>query len=77
MASNKPAKRNISNSAPMAPKIDDGINVLYVGAGRSVFHKCPVCSKSTGKGIIREYKSELFCSRGCVVSHKSKVEAIV
>jgi hypothetical protein len=74
MASGKPAKRNISNSAPSAPRVDDGVNVLYVGAGKSVFHKCPVCSKSTGKGIVREYKNELFCSRGCVISHKSKME---
>jgi len=74
MASGKPAKRNVSNSAPSVPKVDDGQNVLYVGAGKSVFHKCPVCSKSTGKGIVREYKNELYCSRGCVVSHKSKTE---
>jgi hypothetical protein len=74
MASNKPAKRNVSNSTPSAPKVDDGINVLYVGAGKSVFHKCPECSRSTGKGIVREYKNELYCSRSCVMSHKSKVE---
>ena len=74
MASGKPAKRNVSNSTPSAPKVDEGQNVLYVGAGKSVFHKCPVCNKSTGKGIVREYKNELFCSRGCVVSHKSATE---
>jgi hypothetical protein len=74
MASGKPAKRNVSNTTVSAPKIDDGQNVLYVGAGKSVFHKCPVCSRSTGKGIVREYKNELYCSRGCVISHKNKVE---
>jgi hypothetical protein len=74
MASGKPAKRNVSNTVVSTPKIDDGQNVLYVGAGKSVFHKCPVCNKSTGKGMVREYKNELFCSRGCVVSHKSKAE---
>jgi hypothetical protein len=74
MASKKPAKRNVSNTSVSIPKIDDGINVLYVGAGKSVFHKCPICSKSTGKGIVREYKNELFCSRGCVISHKNKFE---
>ena len=77
MASNKPAKKNVSNSAPSAPKVDDGVNVLYVGAGKSVFHKCPECSRSTGKGIVREYKNELYCSRGCVMSHKSKTEVSV
>ena len=56
MASNKPAKRNVSNSALSAPKVDDGINVLYVGAGKSVFHKCPVCSKSTGKELSGSIK---------------------
>jgi hypothetical protein len=74
---NKPAKRNISNSVTPTVKVDDGQNVLYVGAGKSVFHECPVCGKSTGKGMIREYKNELFCSRGCVVSHKSKTEVSV
>jgi hypothetical protein len=73
----KPAKRNISNSVTPTVKVDDGQNVLYVGAGKSVFHECPVCGKSTGKGMIREYKNELFCSRGCVVSHKSKTEVSV
>ena len=77
MASNKPAKKNISNSAPSAQKVDDGVNVLYVGAGKSVFHKCPECSRSTGKGIVREYKNKLYCSRGCVMSHKSKTEVSV
>ena len=74
MATGKPAKRNVSNTTVLAPKIDDGQNVLYVGAGKSVFHKCPECSKSTGKGMVREYKGELYCSRSCVMSHKSKVE---
>jgi hypothetical protein len=74
MASGKPAKRNVSNTVVSTPKIDDGQNVLYVGAGKSVFHKCPVCSKSTVKGMVREYKNELYCSRGCVMSHKSKTE---
>ena len=77
MATGKPAKKNISNTVISAPKIDDGINVLYVGAGKSVFHKCPECSRSTGKGIVREYKSELYCSRGCVMSHKTKTEVSV
>jgi len=74
---NKPAKRNVSNTVTPTAKIDDGQNVLYVGAGKSVFHECSVCGKSTGKGMIREYKNELFCSRGCVVSHKSKTEVSV
>ena len=52
MATGKPAKRNVSNTTVLAPKIDDGQNVLYVGAGKSVFHKCPECSKSTGKGMV-------------------------
>ena len=77
MATGKPAKRNVSNSSPLAPKVDDGINVLYVGAGKAVFHKCGECGNSTGKGMIRDYKNELYCSRGCVMSHKSKTEVSV
>jgi hypothetical protein len=77
MAGGKPAKRNVSNTVAPTVKIDEGQNVLYVGAGKSVFHKCPICSKSTGKGMVREYKNEIFCSRRCVVLHKSKTEVLV
>jgi hypothetical protein len=71
MSSKKPAKRNVSNSAPAAPKVDDGFNVLYVGA-KSVKHCCPECNRLTGKGILREYKNTLYCSRGCVLVFKRR-----
>lgn len=63
---NKPAKRNVSNTTIPTAKIDDGQNVLYVGAGKSVFHECPICGKSTGKGMLREYKNTMYCSSYCV-----------
>jgi len=63
---NKPAKRNISNSTPSAPKIDDGVNVLYIGLNKLVKHVCPECNKVSGKGILREYKNTMYCSRYCV-----------
>ncbi len=63
---NKPAKRNISNSAPLSPRVNDGVNVLYIGASKSVHHTCPECGKITGKGMIREYKNTMYCSRYCV-----------
>lgn len=73
MAGKKPAKRN--NSTPSAPvkAIDEGINVLYVGAGKSVLIECPKCGQQTSKGIVREYKSVLYCSVGCVRSVKREV----
>ena len=62
----KPAKRNVSNSTPSAPKVDDGVNVLYIGLNKTVKHVCPECNKISGKGILREYKNTMYCSRGCV-----------
>jgi hypothetical protein len=74
MASNKPAKRNISNSSPSVPKVDEGAKVLYVGATKSVFHSCPECSSKRRKGMVIDYKGSLYCSRNCVRSVK-RVEA--
>ena len=62
----KPAKRNISNSAPSVPKVDDGVNVLYIGLNKSVKHACPECGKVSGKGMLREYKNTMYCSSYCV-----------
>ena len=62
----KPAKRNITNTTTPVVKVDDGVNVLYIGASKSVHHTCPECGKITGKGMIREYKNTMYCSRYCV-----------
>ena len=68
--SKKPAKKPASSSAiPPTPKVDTGINVMYIGY-KGVKHTCPSCGSSRGKGMVREYKSVLYCGVGCVLSHK-------
>ena len=63
--SKKPAKKP-SSPVVSVPKIDEGTQVLYVGATPSVRHECPEWGKITGRGMLREFKSVLYCSRGCV-----------
>ena len=72
--SKKPAKKGPS-STPSAPVVDDGRNVLYVGLGKTIFHECPQCGKSTRKGVVREYRNTTYCSVGCVRDFKKKEEA--
>lgn len=64
MAGKKPTK-NYSNN-----KVKDilrpGKATLYISGGKKTFHICPVCNKSTGKGIVYELKDILYCSRGCI-----------
>ncbi len=69
----KPAKRNSSNSALLIPKVDYGVQVLYIGSKSTMF-VCPECGKQTRKGMIQEYKSELYCGKGCVSTFKRKTE---
>lgn len=72
--SKKPAKKPASSSAVApTPKVDTGINVLYLGY-KGVKHICPSCGSSRGKGMVREYKSVLYCGVGCVVSFKKTSE---
>ena len=71
MAGKKPAKKTVTSSAVAStPKVDTGINVLYLGY-KGVKHVCPVCNSWRGRGMVREYKSVLYCSIGCVVSFRS------
>ena len=70
---NKPAKRNISNSAPLTPTVDYGVRVLYIGSKSTMF-VCPECGKQTRKGMIQEYQSRLYCGKGCVSVFKRKSE---
>lgn len=75
MAGKKPAKKTVTSSAVApTPKVDTGINVLYLGY-KGVKHVCPVCNSWRGKGMVREYKSVLYCSIGCVTSFKTISEA--
>lgn len=73
MAGKKPAKRNMSTPAAPVKAIDEGINILYIGAGKGVLIKCPRCGRETSKGIVREYKSTLYCSVSCVRATKREV----
>jgi predicted RNA-binding Zn-ribbon protein involved in translation (DUF1610 family) len=72
----KPAKRNITNTTVPVVKVDDGYQVLYIGASKSVHHTCPECGKITGKGMIRQYKEDMYCSRRCVQSFKNRLEPV-
>ena len=67
--SKKPAKKLSSTAVPPTPKVDSGINVMYIGY-KGVKHTCPSGGSSRGKGMVREYKSVLYCGVGCVLSHK-------
>lgn len=67
--SKKPAKKPSSSAVPPTPKVDSGTNVMYIGY-KGVTHTCPSCGSSRGKGMVREYKSVLYCGVGCVLSYK-------
>lgn len=71
--SKKPAKRKITEPTPLAPKVDYGVRVLYVGSKTTMF-VCPKCGKTTRRGMIQEYKGTLFCSKGCVSVFKKESE---
>jgi hypothetical protein len=71
--SKKPAKKP-SSPTVSAPKIDEGVQVLYVGATPSVRHECSECGKITGRGMLREFKSVLYCSRRCVAAVRRATE---
>ena len=73
---NKPAKRNISNSVAPTPKVDTGINVMYVGY-KGVQHTCPSCGSSRGKGMVREYKSVLYCGVALTVGGPRRQMTVV
>lgn len=63
----KPAKRNVTNQATSVAKKNEGEIVLYMGLTKEVMNTCPNCGKKTGKGIVRKYKENLYCSKRCVV----------
>jgi hypothetical protein len=63
---NKPAKRNITNSNAPAKKKNEGEIVMYVSMNKETMSSCGLCGKKTSKGILRQYKDELYCSKSCV-----------
>jgi len=62
---NKPSKRNISNTSKVVV-VDNGKCVMYINLGDTSGFMCPVCKSTPKRGIIRDYKNELYCSVGCV-----------
>lgn len=72
----KPAKRNITNTTEIKAKVDEGICVLYVGYTADARLVCPECNHSTKRGIVREYKNVLYCSKHCVRRNKHKNSAL-
>ena len=64
----KPAKRNVTNQTVSTTKKNEGEIVLYMGLTKDVMNSCPNCDKKTGKGILRKYKENLYCSKRCVIT---------
>jgi hypothetical protein len=71
---NKPAKKNITNSSTPVKKKNEGDIVMYIGMTKGIMNSCPVCGGKTSKGILRQYKNELYCSKRCAVSVIEKDE---
>lgn len=63
----KPAKRNITNTQAPVVKKNEGEPVLFVGLTPNAKTSCPSCNKSVGKGMMRLYSNELYCSKSCAV----------
>lgn len=62
----KPAKRNVTNTqAPVVKKNESEI-VLFIGLTPSVKASC-TCGRKVGKGMMRMYSNELYCSKSCAV----------
>ena len=71
--SKKPAKRRTSDPSVVVKKVDTGFNVRYIGS-KGFPHTCPICGSQRGKGMVREYKTVLYCGTGCVMKHKRLTE---
>lgn len=65
MATNKPAKRNITNTA-VKEKTLVGKAVQYFGSKTAKPFVCPTCNKTLIKGIIFEDSTISYCSRTCI-----------
>ena len=63
----KPAKRNVTNTQVPVAKKNEGEPVLFIGLTPKAKATCPSCKKSVGKGMMRLYSNELYCSKSCAV----------
>ena len=70
----KPAKRNITNQTAPVQKKNEGELVLYVGLTTGAMNTCEACGGKTRKGMVRQYKQKLYCSKLCAVSVIEKDE---
>jgi len=64
----KPARRNVTNTHAPVVKKNEGEIVLFIGLTPTVKTTCPLCKKSVGKGMMRLYSNELYCSKSCAVA---------
>lgn len=64
MAGKKPAKVNLGNKTVQPTLV--GKATYYVAGSKDLFNICPTCFKKTGRGIVYEDQSKLYCSRGCI-----------
>jgi hypothetical protein len=71
--SKKPSKRRTSDPSVVVKKVDTGFNVRFIGS-KGFPHTCPICGSQRGKGMVREYKTVLYCGTGCVMKHKRLTE---
>lgn len=62
----KPAKRNVTNTAAPVIKKNEGEPVLFIGLTPKVKSSCK-CGRKVGKGMMRMYSNELYCSKSCAV----------
>lgn len=44
-----------------------GKSVRYIGIGGKVF-SCPSCDRSFSRGMVFEFKDNMYCSRRCIDS---------
>lgn len=64
MAGKKPAKVNASNKKEVV--ILPGKAVYYMGSKNTEAFSCPSCNRKFLKGMLYEYESSSYCSRGCI-----------
>lgn len=62
----KPAKKNVTNTPAPVVKKNEGEPVMFIGLTPKAKTTCK-CGKSVGKGMMRMYSNELYCSKSCAV----------
>ena len=73
--SKKPAKKPTTNGTNVLIKKNEGDLVRFIGS-KGAGHTCPECGKTVIRGMLRQYKTEMYCSKTCAVKVISKEEEI-